>query len=106
MQVRFTKRFLIELSRDTKLMESELIHKEDGVDEIWVHPLIALNLSQWASPKIAVKIPQWIMQWYCANNKSDFVSSSGVHFEDIDNNFTSMIRQAAQFNPDKVNAEK
>lgn len=106
MQVRFTKRFLTELSRDTKLMESELIQKQDGVDEIWVHPLIALNLSQWASPKIAVKIPQWIMQWYCSNNKSDFVSTSGVRFEDIDPTFTSMIQKATQFNPDKINAEK
>lgn len=106
MQVRFTKRFLTELSRDTQLSEAELIQKESGVDEIWVHPMMALNLSQWAAPKIAIKIPQMIMEWYCKNNQQNFVSSSGVRFEDIDSGFATMIRKASQYNPDTTNTKK
>ena len=101
MQIRFTRRFLTELSRGTGLTESELVQEEEGVDEIWVHPMVALNLSQWASPKIAVKVPQMIMEWYGKNRHPDFVTSSGVRFEDIDPDFAAMISRAANYNPGK-----
>lgn len=55
-----------------------------------MNPYLAFNLSQWVSLKFVVKIPNLLIQWYYSNNKSEFVSNSGVHFEDIDSNFTSM----------------
>ena len=111
-QIRFTKRFLVELSRDTGINESDLIQKEDGVDGIWVHPQIAINLAQWASPKLAVIIPKWALEWSIKSAKTmeptekpKFVSSSGVKFEDIDPSFAAMISKAAKFNPDEDNTE-
>lgn len=110
MQVRATKRFLHELAREIGIDESALVQKKNGIDEIWVHPYVAINLSQWASPKLAVKIPKWIFEWQSKINEQDnshteFVSSSGIKFEDIDPDFTVMIRKAAKFNPDKENTE-
>lgn len=111
-QIRFTKRFLAELSRDTGISESDLIQKEDGIDEIWVHPQVAVNLSQWASPKLAVLIPKRVFEWLSKNNKQEdpvvttaFISSSGVKFEDIDPTFTAMISKAANFNPNNEDTE-
>ncbi len=107
-QVRITQRFLRELSRSTGINETELIQKAEGVDEIWVHPQIAINMAQWASPKLAVKIPQWIIEWYVKQEtvtpKEVTVktkSTSGVKFEDIDHDFAALIGKAAKFNPDR-----
>lgn len=108
MNIRFTKRFLSELSRNVEISTTDLIQSKTEVDEIWVHPQVAINLSQWASPKLAVLIPQWVLEWHLKKNSSPtpttnsvFVTSSGVKFEDIDSGFAAMIRQAAEFNPDK-----
>ena len=86
-QIRFTKRFIAELSRETGIEETVLLQKSDDADEIWVHPQVAINISQWASPKLEVTV------------KSE--STSGVKFEDIDPDFTAMIGKAARYNPDK-----
>lgn len=69
-QIRFTKRFITELSHETGIDETVLLQKADGVAEIWVHPLIAINISQWASPKLAVKVPKWILEWYANEAKN------------------------------------
>lgn len=107
-QIRFTKRFIAELSRETGIEETALLQKTDGTDEIWVHPQVAINLSQWASPKLAVIIPKRIFEWLSKTNKQEepvtttaFVSSSGVKFEDIDPAFSAMISKAAKLSPDK-----
>lgn len=107
-QVRFTQRLVRELSRSTGMNETELIQKAEGVDEIWVHPQLAINLSQWASPKLAVKVPQWIIEWYVKQEKVieeevtvKTESTSGIKFEDMDHDFAAMISKAAKFNPDK-----
>lgn len=107
-QVRFTKRLVRELSRDTGISETELIQKNEDVDEIWVHPQIAISISQWASPKLAVKVPKWIIEWYIKQEKvtskeiaTKTESTSGIKFEDIDHDFAAMISKAAKFNPDK-----
>lgn len=107
-QVRFTQRLVRELSRSTGMNETELIQKAEGVDEIWVHPQLAINLSQWASPKLAVKVPQWIIEWYVKQEKVieeevavKTESTSGIKFEDMDHDFAAMINKAANFNPDK-----
>lgn len=108
-QIRFTKRFIAELSRETGIEEAVLLQKSDEVDEIWAHPQIAVNISQWASPKLAVKIPKWILEWYAKEaKKSDTKevilkseTTSGVKFSDIDSDFTAMIGKAAKYNPDK-----
>ena len=90
-QIRFTKRFIAELSRETGIEETVLLQKSDDADEIWVHPQVAINISQWASPKLAVTKE--------VTEKSE--STSGVKFEDIDPDFTAMIGKAARYNPDK-----
>lgn len=108
-QIRFTKRFIAELSRETGIEEAVLLQKSDEVDEIWAHPQIAVNISQWASPKLAVKIPKWVLEWYAkeakkSDTKEVIVKSettSGVKFSDIDSDFTAMIGKAAKYNPDK-----
>lgn len=108
-QIRFTKRFIAELSRETGIEEAVLLQKSDEVDEIWAHPQIAVNISQWASPKLAVKIPKWVLEWYAKEaKKSDTKevilkseTTSGVKFSDIDSDFTTMIGKAAKYNPDK-----
>lgn len=107
-QIRFTQRFIRELSRSIGINETELIQKAEGVDEIWAHPQIAINLSQWASPKLAVKIPQWVIEWYIKQEKVSLKeitvkteSTSGVKFEDIDHDFMAMISKAVNHNPEK-----
>ena len=105
-QIRFTQRFLRELLRSTGMNESELIQKVDGIDEIWVHPQIAINLSQWVSPKLAVRVPMWIIEWYMKQERvtpeevtTKTVSTSGIKFEDIDHDFAAMISKAVKYNP-------
>lgn len=107
-QVRFTQRLLRELSRSTGISETELIQKAEGVDEIWVHPQIAINLSQWASPKLAAKVPKWIIEWYIKQEKdtpkevtTKTESTSGIKFEDIDKDFALMIRKATKYNQEE-----
>lgn len=107
-RVRFTQRLVRELSRSTGINENGLIQKNEGVDEIWVHPQIAINLSQWASPKLAVKVPMWIIEWYIKKEKVTpkevtvkAESTSGIKFEDIDHDFAEMISKAVNYNPDK-----
>lgn len=107
MQIRFTRRFLSELSRDTGISESDLIKKEEHGDSVWVHPRVAINLSQWASTKLAVLIPKWVIEWSLKNKtkstptvkEEEFISPTGVKFEDIDPEFTSWIAKAAKYNP-------
>ena len=103
--VRFTKRFLVELSRDTGIDESGLVQRADG-DEIWVHPQVAINLSQWASAKLAVVVPKLVIEWSVktgcktpASDKDKFVTPSGVKFEDIDPEFAGWIEQAVKYDP-------
>lgn len=107
-QVRFTQRLIRELSRSNGMSETELIQKAEGVDEIWVHPQIAINLSQWASPKLAVKVPKWIIEWYIKQEKvtpkevtTKTESTSGIKFEDIDRDFAAMISKAVNYNPEE-----
>ena len=108
-QIRFTKRFIAELSRETGIEETVLLQKSDDADEIWVHPQVAINISQWASPKLAVKVPKWILEWYANETKKSVTkevtvkseSTSGVKFEDIDPDFAAMISKAARYNLDK-----
>ena len=107
-QARLTRKFLAELSKHTGIGECDLVQKADGVDEIWVHPQVALNLSQWASPKLAVKIPELVIEWRLKQKGNETIAppvsrttSSGVKFEDIDPDFASFIGKAAKFNPKK-----
>lgn len=103
-ELRMTRKFMAELSKETDLSESELLSvSEDGA---WAHPRVAINLAQWASPKLAVKIPMWIIEWSVrkagANApQTPAASTSGVKFEDIDPAFTSLISRAASFDPGK-----
>ena len=108
-QVRITQKFLRELSRSTGINETELIQKAESLDEIWVHPQIAISLSQWASPKLAVKVPMWIIEWYANEAKKSVIkeitikseSTSGVKFDNMDPDFAAMISKAIRYNPDK-----
>jgi hypothetical protein len=62
-----TKEYLDYLSFESGIPYSELIqvkkggnYKEQGT---WVHPKVAINLSQWASPKFAVMVSNWVFDW-------------------------------------------
>ncbi len=107
LNIRFTKRFLVELSRDTGIGESELVQQtEDDCNEVWVHPQVAINLSQWTSTKLAVLIPKLVIEWFIkvsgkvpVVDKDKFVTPTGVKFEDIDPKFTGWIEQAIKYNP-------
>lgn len=76
-----TAEFLVELSNQTRLSESQLIHTISGgnpsLQGTWVHPYIAMNLAQWLSPKFAVKVAQWVTEWQSGKAKTVFP----VHIE-------------------------
>ncbi|MDE7073611.1 MAG: KilA-N domain-containing protein [Odoribacter sp.] len=109
LSIRFTKRFFVELSRDTGIDESDLVQQTEGNnDEIWVHPQVAINLSQWASTKLAVLIPKLVIEWFVKVSskvpevdKDKFVTPTGVKFEDIDPKFMGWIEQAIKYNPNE-----
>jgi len=62
-----TNEFLNELSSDTGIPVSLLIHSIRGGQSssqgTWVHPDVAVNLGQWLSPKFAVKVSRWVRDW-------------------------------------------
>ena len=62
-----TEEFIAELTRQTGLSESQLIHTIVGgtpnLQGTWVHPYLAINLAQWLSPRFAVKVSQWVVEW-------------------------------------------
>jgi len=62
-----TKAFLEELSSETRIRVSGLVHViKGGVPNLqgtWVHPQVAMNLGQWASPKFAVAVSKWVFDW-------------------------------------------
>lgn len=107
-----TKKFLKVLSKETELKISDLVHSKDKDGAIWIHPNVALNLSQRAKPYIAIIIPKWVFEWMKKLNEentpseNEFRTTSGVKFEEIDPEFGSWIKKAAKFNPDKNNTEQ
>ena len=62
-----TKDFLTELSSDTGIPASLLIHSIKGGNSAyqgtWVHPHLAIHLAQWLSPKFAVRVSKWVYDW-------------------------------------------
>lgn len=110
MQIRFTQRFLTELSNVLEIDKSDLIQDADE-DIIWIHPQAAINLAQWCSVKLAVLIPQWAFEWM---NKTSTPNTEEVKtekplknkFEDYDPNFGALIDKAIAFDPRKNKAPK
>ena len=62
-----TQEFLDALISDTGIPMTALIQQvKGGIPELqgtWVHPQVAINLSQWASPKFAVSVSKWVFEW-------------------------------------------
>lgn len=100
LQVRFTKRFLAELSRETKIDKSELIQDKGEGYDIWVHPQVAINLAQWLSPKLAVLIPIWVLDWMQKPTMSE--EESRNQFDDYDPEFGKLIDIALEIDPRKL----
>lgn len=100
LQVRFTKRFLAELSRETKIDKSELIQDKGEGYDIWVHPQVAINLAQWLSPKLAVLIPIWVLDWMQKPTISE--EEPRNQFDDYDPEFGKLIDIALEIDPRKL----
>ena len=62
-----TKDFLIELEAESGIAITELVQIQRGgephLQGTWVHPQVAIHLSQWLSPKFAVQVSKWINDW-------------------------------------------
>jgi hypothetical protein len=54
-----TKEIVCELSYNTNISESELIDNLNN-NEVWIHPDLAIQLSQWVSLKFTLQISKWI----------------------------------------------
>ena len=60
-----TKAFLQVLSSSVNINTSELIkYKSGSIHEraTWVHPQVAINISQWISPEFDVKVSGWVYE--------------------------------------------
>jgi len=69
-----TQEFLEELSAVTGIHVTELAHTVQGglnpqLQGTWVHPDVAIHLSQWLSPKFAVMVSRWVRDWLTGNIK-------------------------------------
>ena len=62
-----TQAFLKELSAVIGIPITGLVQVIQGgrpeLQGTWVHPHVAINLSQWLSPVFAVKVSQWVFDW-------------------------------------------
>ena len=60
--------FLDALSADTGIPVSALVQiRKGGNDKMaqgtWVHPQVAINLSEWLSPNFSVIVSRWVLDW-------------------------------------------
>lgn len=103
-QIRFTKRFLTELSRETKIDKSELVQDKGEGDDIWIHPQVAINLAQWISPKLAVLVPMWVYEWMSKQSKpaDESIETPKSKFANYDPKFGKLIDKALAFDPRKI----
>lgn len=102
-QIRFTKRFLNELSRELEMPVSKLV-QEISENEIWIHPQVAINLANWGSTKLAVLIPIWVLEWMLNKKVSEEPKEESTpksKFSDYDPEFGSWIDKAIAFDPSK-----
>jgi phage antirepressor YoqD-like protein len=62
-----TDAFLKELEADMQISITELVQIQRGgephLQGTWVHPQVAIHLSQWLSPKFAVQVSRWVSDW-------------------------------------------
>jgi hypothetical protein len=62
-----TDAFLKELEADMQISITELVQIQRGgephLQGTWVHPQVAIHLSQWLSPKFAVQVSRWVNDW-------------------------------------------
>jgi KilA domain-containing protein len=59
-----TSAFLSELSDTMGIPIVSLVESREGKNGgTWVHPRVAIHLSQWCSPKFAVLVTQWVLDW-------------------------------------------
>lgn len=107
---RATNEFMKELSRDTEIPVSQLIKPFESsnrvINGMWVHPLLAINLAQWASPQLGVAIPQWVFLWMSGQSvepKENSVKEDPPKnkFEDYDPDFGKAIDKALSYSPRK-----
>ncbi len=61
-----TKHLITEIASDEGISTSQLI--DNNNNESWIHPDLAIQLSQWISPKFAIQVSKWIGQ-LCINRK-------------------------------------
>ena len=63
-RLKTTNEFINDLSLDMGIPISKIIEHEQhkSVQNTYVHPLIAINLSQWISPKFNVQVSKWTFE--------------------------------------------
>ena len=99
MQLRFTKRFLIELSDETGISRSQLVQDKGDASDVWVHPRVAINLAQWVSPKLALSVPIWVFNWMRKQEAPN--EEPKERFADYDPTFGLLIDTALNYSPKK-----
>lgn len=96
LDLRKTELFLQALSEETGTDKSELLQYKKGAKFTWVHPLVAINLAQWANPRLAVMVPIAVFDWM--NRQTHEETEEVSHeFDDVDPEFTSWIKKAVEF---------
>lgn len=105
-----TNEFMNELSKETKKTVSQLMQPFESnnttIKGIWVHPLLAINLAQWASPQLGIAVPQWVFLWMSEQSieskdnpiKEELPKNK---FEDYDPEFGKSIDKALAYDPRK-----
>lgn len=104
-EIRFTKRFLRELSHEIHVDKSDLIQNDDNNEDMWVHPRVAINLAQWVSPKLAVLVPMWVFQWLLQKQLPKKEEPYNK-FENYDPEFGSLIDKALSYTPRRRRVSK
>lgn len=102
-----TQEYLKIVSANVSVPVSRLIQiKKGGVQEqqgVWVHPYVAINLTQWLSPLASVKVTTWIDEWrsYSLENEERFLDT----FTDMRPSKTFMLKKIKDDLRDSLNVE-
>jgi hypothetical protein len=116
-----TRSFLNALSADVGIPTSGLIQVLKGGNDkmaqgTWVHPQVAIDLSQWLSPNFAVMVSRWVFDWMQGKVQDDqpqhvkrYIKNQAkipyTHFSMLNEiylNFLAPLEEQGIIPPDKV----
>lgn len=58
---------LLEIELDKKVIDYKVSSKYG----VWIHPRLAISLSQWISPSFAIKVSEWMEEWKSSEGNED-----------------------------------